>query len=53
MATGLISLLGLSLSPDLRRRVSNVERLARAGGPGVWSRRSVMDDNIDKHEMIT
>ena len=43
MATGLVSLLSLSLSPDLRRRVNNIEQLARAGpAPGVWSRRSVM-----------
>ena len=43
MATGLVSLLSLSLSPELRRRVSNIEQLARAGpAPGAWSRRSVM-----------
>ena len=41
MATGLVSLLSLSLSPELRRRVTSLD-LARAGpAPGAWSRRSV------------
>ena len=47
MATGLVSLLSLSLSPELRRRVSNIEQLARAGpAPGAWSRRSVMIQTV-------
>ena len=38
MATGLVSLLSLSLSPELRKRVTNIKQLARVGAP-AWSRR--------------
>ena len=54
MATGLVSLLSLSLSPELRRRVSNLEQLARAGpAPGAWSRRSVMIQTHDNADLVT
>ena len=54
MATGLVSLLSLSLSPELRRRVSNLEQLARAGpAPGAWSRRSVMIQTHDNAGDLT